>query len=245
MIKYIFIIPYRNREEQKHFFLKNMEHILEDFDKSTYEIIFANQNNSLPFNRGAMKNIGFLYAKNKYSYYKDITFIFNDIDTMPYKKGLLNYNILKNEIKHYYGFTFALGGIFAIKGEDFEKINGFPSFWSWGFEDNVLHDRALANHLYINRSEFYPLFNQNIIHILDSFSKLTSTKNRDLTIQKNVIDGLSTLKNVIYSVNENMLNISCFECSYPPNDTNLISNMDINTRSNTKPIYAKMFKNNL
>ena len=241
MVEYVFVVPYRDRDTHKHFFDRYMKYLLEDYDPSSYDIIFSHQNNDLPFNRGAMKNAGFLYAKEKYPNYKDINFIFNDIDTLPYKKGLLNYNVNKNEIKHYYGFTFALGGIFAIKGEDFEKINGFPSFWSWGFEDNVLNDRATEKNLYINRSEFYPIFNQNIIHILDSYSKLTSTKNRDLTLQKNVTDGLSTLKNVNYNVNDHMLNINWFECSYPPNDTNLISNMDIN--KNSKPRYASMFKN--
>jgi hypothetical protein len=242
MIKYIFIIPYRNREQQKIFFLKNMEYLLEDYDKDNYEIIFAHQNNNLPFNRGAMKNIGFLYAKSKYSYYKDINFIFNDIDTMPYKKGLLDYNVNKNEIKHYYGFTFALGGIFSIKGEDFEKINGFPSFWYWGFEDNVLNDRAINNNVTINRTNFFPILNQNIIHVLDSFSKLTSKKNRDLALQQNVVDGLNTLKNVNYEWDNNMLNINTFTCSYSPNDNSLISNTSLNTQ-NPKPKYATIFKN--
>ena len=238
MIKYIFIIPYRNREQQKYFFLKHMEHILEDYEKDTYQIIFAHQNNILPFNRGAMKNIGFIYAKNTYPHYKDIIFIFNDIDTMPYKKNLLNYNIQDNEIKHYYGFTFALGGIFAIKGEDFEKINGFPSFWSWGYEDNVIYDRAINNNVSVNRSEFYPIFNQNIIHILDTFSKLTSEKNKNLTLQKNVIDGINTLHNIQYSWdnNSNMLNITTFKCSYSPEDKTLKPN-DIN-----KPNFSNMFK---
>lgn len=241
MIKYIFIIPYRDRAQQKIFFLKNMEYLLEDYDKDSYEIIFANQNNNLPFNRGGMKNIGFLYAKSKYSYYKDITFIFNDIDTMPHKKGLLDYNINKNEIKHYYGFTFSLGGIFAIKGEDFEKINGFPSFWYWGFEDNVLNDRAIEHNITINRTNFFPILNQNIIHVLDSFSKLTSTKIRDLTLQKNVSDGLNTLKNINYNWdNSNMLNINTFTCSYSPHDNTTISNIELNKK--TKPKYASLFK---
>jgi len=242
MIRYIFIVPYRDREPQKCFFLKYMEYILEDYDKSSYEIIFAHQNNNLPFNRGALKNIGFLYAKQKYPYYKDINFIFNDVDTVPYKKGLITYDVEPNEIKHFYGFTFCLGGIFSIKGADFEKINGFPSFWSWGYEDNVIYNRALLYNININRSQFYPILNQNIIHILDSFSKMTSLKNKTLTLNNNVHDGLNTLKNINYNWNleTNILDISNFTCSYLPQDNTLFPNNKPKER-----LFGNMFKKNL
>ena len=220
MIKYIFIIPYRNREEQKHFFMKYMDYLMEDYDKESYEIIFAHQNNNLQFNRGAMKNIGFLYAKQKYSYYKDIIFIFNDVDTLPHKKNLLNFDLEDNEIKHYYGFYFTLGGIFAIKGNDFEKINGFPNFWGWGYEDNVILKRALNNNIYINRSNFFEIGNHNILHLIDEFSKNISIKARDDYANNNIIDGLNTLSNLNYNKNNitDMLDIQSFTCLYNPND---------------------------
>ena len=225
MIKYVFIIPYRDREPQKEFFIRYMKYILEDID--SYEIIFAHQHNSLPFNRGAMKNIGFLYIKEKYTYYKDIIFIFNDIDTLPYRKNLLNYNINKGEIKHFYGFKFTLGGIFSITGYDFEKINGFPSLWSWGYEDNIINERALVNNITINRDQFYPICDNHILHLLDSFSKNTSQKNKSMVKTGKMLDGLRNLKNIKYNWNQTtqMLDISNFESSYSPNDTTLISNM--------------------
>ena len=217
MIQYIFIIPYRNREEQKHFFSKYMEYLMEDYDKDSFEIIFAHQKNDLQFNRGAMKNIGFLYAKQKYEHYKDIIFIFNDIDTLPHKKNILDFKIEDNEIKHYYGFRFTLGGIFAIKGKDFEKINGFPNFWGWGYEDNIILKRALHNNITINRSNFFEIGNHNILHLLDEFSKNISIKVQNDYVSKTITDGLNTLSNVTYEYNS-MLDISNFNCTYSPYD---------------------------
>ena len=83
--KRVFIVPYRNRVQHKFFFSKYMSFILED--KDDYEIYFSHQCDARTFNRGAIKNIGFIAIKNKYpEHYKDITFIFNDVDTIPFYK---------------------------------------------------------------------------------------------------------------------------------------------------------------
>lgn len=218
MIHTIFIIPYRNREHQKHFFDIYIKYLMEDTDPSTYEIIFAHQKNDKPFNRGAVKNVGFLYAKEKYPYYRDIVFVFNDIDTLPYKKGLLDYSLKPNEIKHYYGFTFCLGGICAIRGSDFERINGFPSFWNWGWEDTVLYDRAVSEKININRDNFYNYGDSSILHLIDGVKKEISIKTNELYLHGKIVDGLSTLRNVMFKKNEfnkELLDITSFECSYP------------------------------
>ena len=62
--KRVFIVPYRNRIQHKFFFSKYMSFLLED--NKDYEIYFSHQCDARTFNRGAVKNIGFLAIKNKY-----------------------------------------------------------------------------------------------------------------------------------------------------------------------------------
>ena len=108
--KIIFIIPYRDREQHKHFFMRQMKYVLEDIKKEDYEIYFAHQCDSRDFNRGGMKNIGFIAMREKYpNDYNKITFVFNDVDTMPYTKNFLDYDTTHGNVKHFYGFNYTLG----------------------------------------------------------------------------------------------------------------------------------------
>ena len=98
--KKVFIVPYRNRIQHKFFFSKYMSFILENDDD--YEIFFSHQCDVRTFNRGATKNIGFLAVKKKYpDHYKDIDFVFNDVDTIPFNK-IFNYSTQVGIVKHFY-----------------------------------------------------------------------------------------------------------------------------------------------
>lgn len=210
--KLVFIVPYRDREYEKTHFTIYMKYIMEDYNKSDYEIYFAHQKDNRPFNRGAIKNIGFLAVKDKYPLnYKNITFIFNDIDTLPFVKNLLNYETIKGEIKHFYGFKFSLGGIFSIKGEDFEKINGFTNNWGWGLEDNIIQINILNNNLKINRDNFFHLNSREIIHLYDSPERLINNDDIKKYNNKIYLDTLNKINNLEYKIIKNFENVNSNE----------------------------------
>jgi len=202
--KRVFIVPYRDRIQQKFFFCKQMDFILEGQDD--YEILFVHQCDARNFNRGAMKNIGFLAIKEKYpDSYKDISFVFNDVDTLPFHK-LFDYETMQGIVKHYYGFETALGGIVVIKGADFELINGYPNYWGWGMEDACLQKRCLAYSLQIDRSNFYSIGSPEILQLFDGVSRLVSRKDPQRMKTDNGQDGLRSIHKLLFSTDGESLN---------------------------------------
>lgn len=209
--KIVFIVPYRNRENDKiHFDVYMKKYLLEDISEQDYAIYYSHQNDNRAFNRGATKNIGFLAIREKYpDHYKDITFVFNDIDTLPFKKNMLNYQTSKGVVKHFFGFNFALGGIFSITGEDFERSKGFPNYWGWGWEDNVMNNRCIETGIKIDRSTFYPIKHNDILQTNSNSSKVLNNQKPD--INKSLNNNFYTIKNLEYTIDENVININNFD----------------------------------
>jgi len=200
----VFIVPYRNRPEQKLFFTKYMGMILEH--ATDYEIYFSHQADERSFNRGACKNIGFLAVKEKYpNHYQDINFVFHDLDTVPFHR-IFDYTTQPGVVTHHYGFEHSLGGIVIIRGADFEKINGFPNYWSWGLEDSCLQKRCEAANIPINRSHFYKIGSPEILHLFDGVSRLINKKDPKRFNADNGKIGLSTLKFINYEISDRSCN---------------------------------------
>lgn len=215
--KIIFIVPYKDREQQMFFFKNYMKYVLEDYAEGHFEIYFSHQTDEREFNRGATKNIGFMAMRDKYPLdYNDITFVFNDIDTIPHKKGMFDYETKRGVIKHFYGFRHALGGFFSIKGADFERLNGFINNWGWGYEDNALNVRAdKAVGITIDRTHFWDIGNNNIIQLFDSVTRSLNLKNKDYFLKDNINDGLTTIQGLKYKIQNDMINIETFNTMRP------------------------------
>lgn len=118
------MFPYRNRETQLKYYIKNtFPHIEETLPNSKIAII--EQAQPKPFNRGKILNVAFEYYKHKTKY-----FITNDVDVNPTKDTIVNYFSLvpnNNEIIGIYtSVCDTLGGVIKISSENIHEINGFP-----------------------------------------------------------------------------------------------------------------------
>ena len=205
---------------------------MEDYQKDEYEIYFAHQCNNLPFNRGAMKNIGFLAMREKYpDTYKNITFVFHDVDTLPYSKNILPYETVVGTVKHFYGYQFALGGIFSINGSDFEQTNGFPNLWGWSMEDNMMQERVLSSNLRIDRSTFFPIGSRAILQFVDGIGKLISKKEVAGFLNKNYPHGLKSIRNTSWKLEDEYINVSSFITETSPNELKFENHNIIGSKS--------------
>jgi hypothetical protein len=217
--KVVFIVPYRNRAAHKEEFLKNMGTLLDGYE-GEYKIFFAHQCDNMPFNRGAIKNIGFLAMKKKYpKHYKDITFIFHDVDSWPRYKGTIDYMTLPEPgfVRHFYGYEFALGGMFSIRGADFEKTNGFPNFWGWGLEDNTIYDRCIKAGLVIDRKCFYKISDYRIVRLFDGMERVLA-KREMVIYKKESPDGIAHIHNLHWTIQNEFINITSFATGINPVD---------------------------
>tara|TARA_Y100000022_G_scaffold191051_1_gene191805 strand:+ start:4053 stop:4796 length:744 start_codon:yes stop_codon:yes gene_type:complete len=225
--KIIFIIPYRNRDKQKKEFLEKMEYIMEDYDENLYKIFFIHQKDDREFNRGAMKNIGFLFIKSKYpNHYTNITLVFNDVDTYPKEKNIFDYETTSGTIKHFYGTTNALGGIFSINAKDFEDIGGFPNFWSWGYEDNMIQYRAIYFKLKIDRSNFYSIMDKRINQdFSDGYIRLVNKNDFNLYMAR-TRNGIHSISKLYYEHDEKNMYVNVFRFDVPNQKSETIT-MDL------------------
>ncbi len=218
----IFIVPYRDREQHYKFFDRHMRTVvLEDYEKEDYKILYIHQCDKREFNRGALKNIGFLTVKDLYpEHYKSIVLVFNDVDTMPFTKGFIDYKTTAGTVKHFYGFDYALGGFFSILAGDFEKTGGFPNFWAWGYEDNMMQFRVNKAGLTIDRSQFYKILDKNILFFYSGFNRQISeaefTRYTKLTTE-----GFHTIRDLQYEIDHDtgFVNITAFNTGVEPSKT--------------------------
>jgi hypothetical protein len=204
----VILVPYRDRKSHYEIFSQKMSHY-------NIPIYYIHQLDDRPFNRGAMKNIGFLMIKRMYPKdYKNITLVFNDIDSISPNK--LDMKTQHGTIKHFYGYNFTLGGIVSITAGDFEKINGFPNLWSWGYEDNALNLRAKLHNITVDRSVFYKITDPKFIRLKEENTR--EVNHDEYIIYKRNVEGVHNIKDLQYVIDENgFVNVSSFNTGRDPN----------------------------
>lgn len=140
------IVPYRNRVAHLSHFVPHMHRRFKDA-----EILIVEQADDKPFNRAKLLNIGFLNTKADY-------LAMHDVDMLPIKADYsfpqcpTHIATRVSQFKYRMPFPTYFGGVTLFNREDFLKCNGYSNnFFSWGGEDDEMHDQVLRCGLKIAR----------------------------------------------------------------------------------------------
>jgi len=220
----VIIVPYRDREAQKDVFIPHMKAFLKR-KAIPYRIIICEQSDDgRPFNRGAIKNIGFLEAKCRLeNIIDDFTYCFHDIDTIPVKDECIYELADKNSVYHSYGIHTCLGGVIFLTEDAMATSNGYPNnYWGWGLEDVCIMARLQVCGFKIDRTNFEWLGDEILFNKISGVENTKVWPKSDIETIKAlyyyeaehretaIMNGLSNIKYTVLSVetpSENVIHI--------------------------------------
>jgi hypothetical protein len=145
------VVPYRDRKQHLDVFLPYMRDFFRTDNLNSEiscRILIVEQTPGLPFNRGAIKNIGFAYLAPQVDY-----FCFHDVDLLPisadYRRSSNPAMIACHGLEFSLDFIRKLfGGVVVLEKDQFEQANGYSNdYCGWGFEDVDIRERLLRCNL--------------------------------------------------------------------------------------------------
>jgi hypothetical protein len=173
------IVPYRARQQHLRDFVAHLRGYFarDKLDKAIpYRVLIVEQEPGLPFNRGALLNIGFILEREQSDYvcFHDVDYlpiwadyswteqpsriIWYGADWRPIASGHSDLHTA-NDREHFFG------AVILTPNEAFERVNGYSNrYWGWGFEDLDLRRRFLAANIGISRRDgtYSPLYHDNL-----------------------------------------------------------------------------------
>ena len=206
------VVPYRDRAAHLAQFLPHIREYLRD-EGIAYTIVIAEQDEGLPFNRGAMKIVGFLAAGPS-----DYT-CFHYVDYLPLRvdygwtdepaclvlSGTQNLAVKMDDPSQpiHLDMSNFFGGAVLVPDALFRQVDGYANgYWGWGYVDSDLLDRFAAMGISCIRrpGSFIPLLHDSHGYEADGSLNRDAGMNRLRYRsawrdgQPVKIDGLSTLQ---------------------------------------------------
>jgi len=172
------VIPFRDRHQHLSRFVPHVRAYFsrDKLDsKIPYTVTIVEQQAGLPFNRGALKNIGYLLRKNdsEYTCFHDVDYlpIWADYSWVDVPTPIVWYGAEERPltlrpdspiVKHKLDLFF--GGAILVPNGLFFDVNGYSNeYWGWGYEDSDIQKRFKEKGILFGRRKgtFSPLFHDN------------------------------------------------------------------------------------
>ena len=212
------IIPYRDREAH---LKKMLPHTVSFFRRNTdIEPLFvlAEQDDDLPFNRGAIVNHAYAACAGMIDYV-----CFHDVDYMPMwadysepnlPSRIVWYGMDKRPVGHgtdraVIAQRYGLAAVAVMRKWHFEACNGYSNtYWGWGYEDTDLAKRleSVGIPLGYKDGTFIALDHDSNGYDANGESEASkaNAERFKLRVYPDMVDGLSTLGATVVSIKQHM-----------------------------------------